>query len=269
MQNNFYSEKNATNCEIDVFGPVRETDESVKFPVAISKAMATARAGNCSAPFESDTLNELAEKNRKGSSDTKKISGRSTNVRLVRRSRPATLIKKALEQAKIGNVFAVFAPQVLDALALEYIKGPAAWQCVVEQFKGANKHIPMNELNKAMRNILAPSEDRICYLNYAMILGEALAAAKAGDARAPYADLVLEAQIALQTREEDHPSNLRRSFKRANQNISLTELDDAIRDKLWWMWRLSPWAGDVQAAMNYVWDRPSDDSVGPMSSAFH
>lgn len=173
----------------------------------------------------------------------------------------SALIEAAIANAKNGDMFAPFHPPVLAALADEYVKGSAYWLAVTNRFKQANRRVPLNDLDHAMRTMVAKVivEPEHTELNYSVILGAALASARNGNARAPFHGHVIEALIALWIREENDPYEVGRAFERANQHISWDELKAVLHHEV--IMRMgTPRATDITSLASYNWDRPVGDS---------
>lgn len=170
------------------------------------------------------------------------------------------LIEEAIVNAHNGDMFAPFRPRVLEALASEYIKGPTSWLAVTNRFKQANKSIPLNDLDRAMRNSVVTAEinDEHAH-NYSVVMGAALAAAEAGDERAPFQYWVLEAFVGLWVRDEKHPREVGRAFERANNLIVWCDLKAAIEARVFLMLG-TPRACDITWLADYQWDRCVGDA---------
>lgn len=167
------------------------------------------------------------------------------------------IIKEAIERAQGGDMFAPFRPYVLEALAGEYIKGSAYWLALTDQFKQANDRVPLNDLDRAMRTWVATTaaEPERAEINYSVVLGAALAAAEAGDDRAPFQHHVLEALVGVWVRDEDHLRDVGRAFERVNKHIFWGELKTAIEHQVFMMLG-TPRAVEITWLANYEWDRP-------------
>ncbi|WP_353367429.1 hypothetical protein [Acidovorax sp. FG27] len=137
-------------------------------------------------------------------------------------------IRKALSRTKDGAIFSAFHPAVLEALKGEYMSGPQDWFAVCARFQAADGAVPLNDLDRAMRTLIPTTAAHDTSPNHSIVIGGAFAAAKAGDDRAPFAEPVLDAFVALQVFERGRLETLRRSFRRVNTQISLRDLDRAI-----------------------------------------
>lgn len=172
----------------------------------------------------------------------------------------AAIIEEAITRAQTGDMFAPFHPQVLEALAGEYRKGAATWFAVSQRFKQANNRVPLGDLDRAMRATVAAEEGDEPFYNYSVVMGAALAAAKAGQDSAPFGHLVLDAFVGLWIRDESDPRDVGRAFERANNNIKWSDLEAAIQSRVFMMLG-TPRAADIVSLADYSWDRPAEDSV--------
>lgn len=172
------------------------------------------------------------------------------------------LVEDCIAEAQAGDMFAPFRPSVLAALAKEYLKGAAHWSAVSERFKLANNLVPLNDLDRAVRNSVATALiDELGY-NYSVVMGAALAAAEAGDDRAPFEHTVIDAFVALWVRDEDHPRKVGRTFEQANAHIFWYELKAAVERRALTMLG-TPRAFDITWLAKYQWDR----SVGAVGAS--
>ena len=168
-------------------------------------------------------------------------------------------IEEAVLNARSGDMFAPFRPDVLEALVDEYCKGGEAWFAVSKRFGQANHRVPMNDLDRAMRALVETAACDESSNNYSVIIGAALAAAKAGDASAPFERSVIEALVSLWIHDKFSAREVGRSFARANDNIEWSDLSAAIQREVMLMLGTSKAARIVKLA-DYKWDRRRNDS---------
>ena len=168
-------------------------------------------------------------------------------------------IKVALAEARAGCAFAPFDPKVLHALSATYKQSFDAWRQVRRKFKQANQRIPLHDLDRAMTALVPTRCEAEVKPNYSVTIGKALAHAKAGCAKAPFAPNVIAALAKLRVSSPAEWKRLRLQFKGAHPRISLRRLEGAVRRAL----SIRNIDGLHQPINAYVFDR-EDSQEGEM-----
>lgn len=174
--------------------------------------------------------------------------------------RYSAAIKKAIASAEAGNCFAPFEPRALKALAVEYVKGPFAWSRVCSRLMAANEYIALNDLDRAMRTLVPTGAGEDPYANLSVIVGEAMAAAEAGDARVARDWELLTALSAFRARGTIHYLDVLRRFEQANKSITVDSLNNAIISMVLDM-LTTPKSCGLTSLIDYEWDRPVNGSA--------